>query len=75
MASKNLTSYRKLAASRGYPDPMTYVFGRLKVEVKEGRHENALEIAKFLIPYGHGKIAPIDGDTGITAQSVIFQLD
>ena len=74
--AKTLKRYRDLASKQGGAgDPLQYAFTRLKTLKQQGKHDAALKLALDLIPYGHGKIAPVDGDTGETAQSVIFQLD
>ena len=76
MARKYLKTYQALASkSGGAGDPLEYAFNRLKQMKIQGKHDQALDLALALIPYGHGKVAPIDGSTGETAQSVIFQLD
>ena len=56
---KHLNRYDKLASSNGYPDPLKYLFGRLKANVQAGNHRAAEALAKELIPYGHGKRAPV----------------
>ena len=74
--AKTLQRYRQLATkSGGAGDPLDYAFKRLKVLKQTGKHEAALKLALDLVPYGHGKVAPVDQDTGETAQSVIFNLD
>lgn len=75
MSKKHLASYKKLASSRGYPEPMQYLFSRLKSKIASKDHEGATKIALELIPYGHGKVAQVDPDTGEVAQQIVFKLD
>ena len=75
MSRRQLSTYRKLATSRGYPDPLKYLFSRLKAKIAEGDHKGAEIIAKELLPYGHGKIAPVDQESGATVQAAVFVLD
>ena len=72
--AKTLASFKKLAGSNGYPDPLKYLFGRMKAENQKGNYKAAAELAKFLVPYGYGKIAPVDQETGETVNTV-FKLD
>ncbi len=75
MPQKYLSRYRKLANSRGYSDPLTYLFGRMKALQKQGKHREADKIAIMLLPYGEAKVLPKDEDTGETIQSAVFSLD
>ena len=75
MSQKYLATYKRLAASRGHSEPLQYLFGRFSTLVKQGKHDEAQKIAMMLVPYGHGKVAPVDGDTGETVSNTVFVLD
>ena len=60
--SKRLTTYAKLANSRGHTDPLQYLFGRLKSAQLRKDHAAAERLATMLLPYGHGKALPRTDD-------------
>ena len=75
MGRKYLKRYQELATSKGYTEPLSYMFSRMNSLQKQGKHKEAAQIAAFLIPYGHGKVAQVDQETGETVQNAVFKLD
>ena len=75
MARRHLKRYKELANKRGSQDPLEYLFKRYNQHRIHGNHEAAEKMATMLLPFGHGKIAPVEVDTGETAQSFVFVLD
>ena len=75
MPKKYLKRYQELATTRGHGDPLEYVFNRVKVLKAQGKHKEATALALTLIPYGHGKVAQVDQETGETVQNAVFKLD
>ena len=71
---KQLRTYEQLATSNGYTDPLTYLFGRLKSAQIRGDHRAAEQLATMLLPYGHGRKAPVDNE-GETVKPGIFTLE
>ena len=71
---KSLKSYEKLANSRGYTDPLEYLFGRMKSAQLRKDHKAAETLAIMLLPYGHGKALPRTED-GEEVKPTVFVLD
>lgn len=74
MPRKYISSYKKLAAKRGYSDPLCYLWGRYEALKREEKHVQAQELALMLLPYGHGKQAPRDGNDD-TVRNAVFVLE
>ena len=45
---------------RGKSDPLHYLFDRFEALKKAGKHDQAQQLAEYLVPFGHGKQAPRD---------------
>ena len=74
MSRRYLASYKKLAAKRGHKDPLEYIWMQYHAQMKAGNHAQALELATMLLPYGHGKQAPVTQE-GDSVSSGVFVLD
>ena len=68
LGQKHLKRYRELANRRGSQDPLEYLFKRFNTHRIHKNHEAAEKMAQMLVPYGHGKCAQVDQDSGETTQ-------
>lgn len=55
MAPRHLNTYKKLASRKGFMDPLEYIWRRYECERKRRNHDQALDLAMFLVPFGHSK--------------------
>jgi len=74
MPRKYIASYKKMASKRGFQDPLEYLWRQYEAMRKAERHPEAIELAQVLLPYGHGKRAPVD-DTGDTVAPAVISLE
>ena len=73
MPRKYLASYKRQALKSGCKDPFLYIWERYEVARKAEKHREAMRLAELLLPYGHGKRAPVDDKGEVVTDRLIIK--